>query len=231
MPVKTATREVVAPKLRPNLLLATEARMGLGPARSLLPRKGEQEEVKKQSQVGLVAWAPGPYPLASTIEAVLPGLPCNKTRPHSSDLHDRAALPAGRTARRPAPARSSPWRRGLAPGEGAMPCHRKTSRTAAPRDRGGDAGAPQKELQSLLSAVEEGKRAFPTLAGRDAAPPSAQPQIPACGAAPLSDLSHPPAPPIGRTAQAQPGPREFLWAGAAKDQPTGVRGSGRGQAC
>lgn len=124
MPVKIATREVIAPKLRPNLLLVTEARMGVGPARSLLPQKGEQEEqeeVKKQSQVGLVAWALGPHPLASTIEAALPGLPCNKTRPHSSDLRGRAALPAGRTARRPAPAQSSPWRRGLARGRERCP--------------------------------------------------------------------------------------------------------------
>lgn len=232
MPVKTATREVVAPKLRPNLLLATEARMGVGPARSLLPRKGEQKEVKKQSQVGLVAWAPGPYPLASTIEAVLPGLPCNKTRPHSSDLHDRAALPAGRTARRPAPARSSPWRRGLAPGEGAMPCHRKT--LCGPWRPGIGAGTLERHRRSCkvyfprLRKESGPSRLWPAAMPR---PPRRSPRSQPAGPPHLATSRIPPAPPIGRTAQAQPGPREFLWAGAAKDQPTGVRGSGRGQAC
>lgn len=36
--------------------------------------------------------------------------PCSKTPPQSSGLRGRAALPAARTARRPAPAPTRPWR-------------------------------------------------------------------------------------------------------------------------
>lgn len=39
-----------------------------------------------------------------------PSLPCSKTPPQSSGLRDRAALPAVRTARRPAPVPTRPWR-------------------------------------------------------------------------------------------------------------------------
>lgn len=219
LPVKTATREVITPTLRPNLLLGTEARLG---ARSPLHWKGqqdEQEEVKKQWQVGLVAAAPGPRPLASPTEGAAPGLPCSKTPPHSSDLRGRAALPVGRTARRPAPARSNPWRRGLAPGEGARPCRRKalcrSRRTREPGRglRSAPAG-PAKFTFQLLRKESGPSRFWPAATPR---PLSVAPN-PSLPGSPTSQPPHPPPRPPAALRRRRLALGSFSGAGAAEDQ-------------
>lgn len=168
--------------------------------------RGSRAEARWPGRLG--AWT---RPSASRTDSAMPSSPCSKTPPPSSALRGRAAPPAARTARRPAPALTSPWRRGPAPGGGseALAQRRFTDRGAPGSRRPGLRGAAEGPTKFALGS--RGKRmGLPGSGRRDAAPlrrsSGSQPE-----GRPRSAASASPAPPTGRTEQAQPGPREFLW--------------------
>jgi hypothetical protein len=157
--------------------------MGVGKAK---PRAGEGGGPRHLDPAPSAS-SPRHFPL----QRFCPPLPCSKTQPRSSGLRGRAAPPAGRTAPRPAPAPSRPWRRRPAPGKAlhsnALTQDGSSPTAARPVPAARTWQSRGKKQESLLSAGEEGELVFPDPTRSDTAS-SPQPRLAARGATPLSVL-------------------------------------------
>lgn len=126
-------------------------------------------------------------------------LPCNKTPPQSSGLRGHAVLPASRTARRPAPAPTHPWRPRPHAGEGRQaltPAH-------AARKHCGEHWGPRRPSGKVYFRGRRRRRRSPHfLRFARRTTNSEQPGLGALAAAPPRGL----APPTSRIAQAQSTP-------------------------
>lgn len=110
-------------------------RGGGSPASAKPPRGGRRNRGKRSPGARPPRTDP---PLRLSDSAAGPALPCSKTPPRSSGPLGRAAPPAGRTARRPAPAPWRPWRRSPAPAEGGREGGRaRRTRLSADRSTAG----------------------------------------------------------------------------------------------
>lgn len=149
------------PRLATHQGRGTASRQAIHSPSHLAPPQVAEQRAPASVDCGLRT---GPRPSASgsasarssdSARAGALALPCSKTRPRSSGLHGRAAPPAARTARRPAPAPSRPWRPGPEPGEADRPWRRPAPPGDAAARTGDPAGGAAKF--TFEGRAEEGR--------------------------------------------------------------------------